>query len=82
MPRTWSVSAAQYKAAGHNPVPSYSDLVVKLTAIARKAPLLCGQWTEQGIRLPDAIHIGIAVDTENGLTCRSCATFFRSAFRS
>jgi pyruvate dehydrogenase E2 component (dihydrolipoamide acetyltransferase) len=50
------------------PVPSYQDLLVKLSAIAlQKHPLLAGQWTDQGIRLSDAIHIGIAVDTERGL---------------
>jgi len=54
--------------ASSGPVPSYTDLLVKLSAIAlQKHPLLAGRWTEQGIRLPQAIHIGIAVDTERGL---------------
>jgi len=58
----------QYKAANAEPIPSYTDLLVKLTAIAlEKHPLLAGRWTEDGIRLPQAIHIGIAVDTERGL---------------
>jgi len=49
-------------------VPSYTDLLVKLAAVAlTKHPLLSGQWTDDGIRLPAAIHIGIAVDTEGGL---------------
>lgn len=50
------------------PVPSYTDLFVKLSAVALRAhPLLTGRWTDAGIRLPDAIHIGIAVDTDAGL---------------
>jgi pyruvate dehydrogenase E2 component (dihydrolipoamide acetyltransferase) len=57
---------AQFKAAGV--VPSYTDLFVKLAAVAlAKHPLLTGQWADDGIRLPPAIHIGIAVDTEAGL---------------
>jgi pyruvate dehydrogenase E2 component (dihydrolipoamide acetyltransferase) len=51
-----------------DPVPSYTDLLVKLSAVAlQQHPLLGGQWTEEGIRLPEAIHIGIAVDTDRGL---------------
>jgi pyruvate dehydrogenase E2 component (dihydrolipoamide acetyltransferase) len=59
----------RYKAAATDgAVPSYTDLLVKLSAIAlQKLPLLAGQWTEEGIRLPHAIHIGIAVDTDRGL---------------
>jgi pyruvate dehydrogenase E2 component (dihydrolipoamide acetyltransferase) len=51
-----------------SPVPSYTDFLVKLTAAAlQKHPALTGQWTDDGIRLPDGVHIGIAVDTESGL---------------
>jgi pyruvate dehydrogenase E2 component (dihydrolipoamide acetyltransferase) len=56
----------QFKSSGV--VPSYTDHIVKLCAVAlQQHPLLAGQWTEEGIRLPDAIHIGIAVDTDDGL---------------
>jgi pyruvate dehydrogenase E2 component (dihydrolipoamide acetyltransferase) len=59
----------RYKTAGDtDPVPSYTDLLVKLSASAlQRHPLLSGQWTEEGIRLPQVINIGIAVDTDRGL---------------
>jgi pyruvate dehydrogenase E2 component (dihydrolipoamide acetyltransferase) len=58
---------SQVKAAG-GPIPSYTDLFVKLVAVTlAKHPLLAGRWTDEGIRLPQAIHIGIAVDTDAGL---------------
>jgi pyruvate dehydrogenase E2 component (dihydrolipoamide acetyltransferase) len=58
---------SQVKAAG-GPVPSYTDFIVKLAAGALgKHPLLAGRWTDEGIRLPQAIHIGIAVDADAGL---------------
>jgi pyruvate dehydrogenase E2 component (dihydrolipoyllysine-residue acetyltransferase) len=60
---------AQYKSATDGgPAPSYTDLLVKLATTAiQKHPALTGQWTDDGIRLPDGIHIGIAVDTDAGL---------------
>jgi pyruvate dehydrogenase E2 component (dihydrolipoamide acetyltransferase) len=58
---------SQVKAAG-GAVPSHTDLFVKLVAVTlARHPLLAGRWTDEGIRLPQAIHIGIAVDTEAGL---------------
>lgn len=59
----------QFRAAANGgPVPSYTDFLVKLAAVAlAKHPMLGAQWTDQGIRLPQAIHIGIAVDTDAGL---------------
>lgn len=59
----------QYKTvANEEPVPSYTDLLVKLSAAAlQRHPALTGQWTDDGIRMPDGIHIGIAVDTDAGL---------------
>ena len=58
----------KFKNASTDPVPSYTDILVKLSAIAlQQHPLLSGQWTDAGVRLPEAIHIGIAVDTEAGL---------------
>jgi pyruvate dehydrogenase E2 component (dihydrolipoamide acetyltransferase) len=50
------------------PGPSYTDILVKLAAVAlAKHPLLGARWTEEGIRLPKAVHVGIAVDTDAGL---------------
>ena len=50
------------------PAPSFSDIIVKLTAIAlSQHPLLGGRWEGDRIALPDAINIGIAVDTDSGL---------------
>lgn len=49
-------------------VPSFSDFVVKLTALAlRDHPALHGRWADDRIEVPDEAHIGIAVDTEAGL---------------
>jgi pyruvate dehydrogenase E2 component (dihydrolipoamide acetyltransferase) len=56
------------KAAGGEPVPSYTDLFVKLAAVAlRKHPQLAARWTDAGLVLPDRIDIGFAVDTDAGL---------------
>jgi pyruvate dehydrogenase E2 component (dihydrolipoamide acetyltransferase) len=58
----------QFKNASADVIPSFTDILVKLCAIAlRQHPLLSGQWTDAGIRLPEAIHVGIAVDTDAGL---------------
>jgi pyruvate dehydrogenase E2 component (dihydrolipoamide acetyltransferase) len=62
-------AAATKPGAGAKPlVPTYTDLIVKLTAAAlQQHPMLMAQWTDEGLFLPDGIHIGIAVDTEAGL---------------
>ena len=59
----------QLKSAGPGGlVPSFTDLFVKLAAGALvKHPLLGAQWTDRGIKQPEAIHVGIAVDTDAGL---------------
>jgi pyruvate dehydrogenase E2 component (dihydrolipoamide acetyltransferase) len=58
----------RFKSAGAGVVPSYTDLLVKLAGVAlTKHRVLAGRWTDDGIHLPSAIHIGIAVDTEAGL---------------
>jgi pyruvate dehydrogenase E2 component (dihydrolipoamide acetyltransferase) len=59
----------QLKAAGTDAiVPSYNDVIAKLVATAlRSHPMLAGRWDGDRILLPEAIHIGIAVDTEHGL---------------
>jgi pyruvate dehydrogenase E2 component (dihydrolipoamide acetyltransferase) len=49
-------------------VPSYSDLIVKLTATAlRQHPLLQAQWHDDGLFVPECIDIAIAVDSDAGL---------------
>jgi pyruvate dehydrogenase E2 component (dihydrolipoamide acetyltransferase) len=58
----------QFKAAGGDNVPSYTDFLVKLTAVAlAKHPLLNARWEGEQIVTPPDIHIGIAVDTDAGL---------------
>jgi pyruvate dehydrogenase E2 component (dihydrolipoamide acetyltransferase) len=61
----------QFKAAAASPddlVPSYTDLVLKLTAAAlRQHPLLQAQWRDDGLFVPDRIDMALAVDTEAGL---------------
>ena len=51
-------------------VPGYTDIVVKMTALAlREHPMLHARWPvgDDRMTLPDDVHIGIAVDTEVGL---------------
>lgn len=61
----------QFQAAAttaDDPVPSYTDFLVKLTAAAlQQHPLLNSQWTDDAIALHNGIHIGVAVDTDAGL---------------
>jgi pyruvate dehydrogenase E2 component (dihydrolipoamide acetyltransferase) len=55
-------------AGGDAPVPSYNDLFARLVAVAlREFPDLNASLTDGGIVRHDAVHIGIAVDTERGL---------------
>ncbi len=50
------------------PVPSYNDLLIKICATALEAhPQLNATWNETEIILHDAVHIGLAVDTAEGL---------------
>jgi pyruvate dehydrogenase E2 component (dihydrolipoamide acetyltransferase) len=49
-------------------VPSYNDLLIKLTAVAlQEHRLLNATWRGSEIFIPNAIHIGLAVDAEDGL---------------
>ncbi len=58
----------QFKATADALVPSYIDLIVKLTAVAlRQHPLLQAQWRDDGLFVPERIDIALAVDTEAGL---------------
>jgi pyruvate dehydrogenase E2 component (dihydrolipoamide acetyltransferase) len=48
--------------------PTYTDMVVKLVAIAvGEHPMITGQWRDDGILIPENINVAFAVDTENGL---------------
>jgi pyruvate dehydrogenase E2 component (dihydrolipoamide acetyltransferase) len=61
----------QFKASVGNEaatVPSYTDFLAKLLAIAlQRHPLLNSRWEGDHIQVEPGIHIGIAVDTEAGL---------------
>jgi pyruvate dehydrogenase E2 component (dihydrolipoamide acetyltransferase) len=55
-------------ATRNRPVPSYNDLLLKLTAMALgEHPLLNATWQGDEILLHSAIHLGLAVDTADGL---------------
>ena len=60
---------SKFKLAADNAiVPSFTDIIAKVAAGAlSQHPMLAGRWEGGRILLPDAIHIGIAVDTEHGL---------------
>jgi pyruvate dehydrogenase E2 component (dihydrolipoamide acetyltransferase) len=48
--------------------PSFTDLMVKITASAlRQHPLLQAQWRDDGLWFPNNTNIAVAVDTEAGL---------------
>ena len=61
----------QFKAASatnEQPVPSYTDILVKLVGFALQShPLLTSRWSEAGLRPTQRIDIGFAVDTDAGL---------------
>jgi pyruvate dehydrogenase E2 component (dihydrolipoamide acetyltransferase) len=50
------------------PVPSYTDILAKLVAMVLEShPALGGRWEADHIVLSEKAHIGIAVDTPEGL---------------
>ena len=56
------------KSAGCTTVPSYTDIVAKVVAdVLPSHPIIAGRWENDRIVLPEAKHIGVAVDTEYGL---------------
>ena len=61
----------QFQSVGGTAViPSYQDFITKLVAeVLMRHPLLAGRWDDDAIVLPgdDEIHIGMAVDTDDGL---------------
>ena len=57
----------QLRAAREVP-PSYTDLILKLTATALvRHPRLRAQWRDDGLFVPSAVHVAFAVDTDAGL---------------
>ncbi len=51
-----------------NPAPSYNDMLILLTAaVLKDHPMLNAQWADGRIVVSDAINIGFAVDTSDGL---------------
>jgi len=49
-------------------VPTYNDLLIKLTSVAlQEHPLLNARWSENEIVTFEETHIGVAVDSESGL---------------
>lgn len=50
------------------PVPSYNDIYLKLTAAAlQEHPTLNASWRDDGLILHRDVHIGFAVESEQGL---------------
>ncbi len=58
----------QLKAVEAVPVPSFNDMIIKITAGALEAhPKITGRWAGSSIQFPEAVHIGFAVETEEDL---------------
>ena len=61
----------QFKSTnGIHPIPSFQDIITKLVAeVLKEHMFLAGRWDEDVIVLPahHELHIGMAVDTEDGL---------------
>ena len=61
----------QFKSTnGTHPIPSFQDIIIKLIAeVLKEHMFLAGRWDEDAIVLPahHELHIGMAVDTEDGL---------------
>ncbi len=58
----------QLKRSGEGLIPSITDSFVKLVALAlQEHPMLNARWRDDSLELFDDVHIGIAVDTHQGL---------------
>ncbi len=58
----------QFAATKANVIPTVTAVLVKLTAIAlAKHELLNSRWEDDQIVVPEGVHMGIAVDTQQGL---------------
>ncbi len=56
------------QAAEHAEGPSFNDILMKIVAGAlRLHPMLAARWVSDQIEIPNALHIGFAVDSEHGL---------------
>lgn len=61
-------SREQLKRSGESLVPSITDAMVKLVANAlQRHPTLNARWRDDALELFDEVHIGVAVDTNEGL---------------
>jgi pyruvate dehydrogenase E2 component (dihydrolipoamide acetyltransferase) len=59
---------ARSDAGGAVPVPSYNDLLVRIVAVALgEHPDLNAAWSDGGVVRHEAVHVGLAVETERGL---------------
>lgn len=62
------VTALSKERKGLYPEASWNDWVLRATVLAlQEHPVLNSVWTEDGVVLQEPIHLGIAVDTEDGL---------------
>ena len=58
----------ELKSNGTTLIPSYNDLLAKLTVAALQAhPVVNSRWEGENLITSREIHLGMAVDTENGL---------------
>jgi pyruvate dehydrogenase E2 component (dihydrolipoamide acetyltransferase) len=58
----------QFRAMAGTILPTTTDFIVKLTALAlQEHPALNARWEDAGIVSSPEVHIGVAVDTEAGL---------------
>lgn len=58
----------KWKAAAGSEAPSYTDMLAKVAAQALAAhPEMNSRWSGDQLIVPSQVHIGLAVDTEQGL---------------
>ncbi len=58
----------ELKSSGATLIPSYNDMLAKLTVAALQAhPVINSRWEGENLITSRDIHLGMAVDTENGL---------------
>ena len=59
---------SELKSSGASVFPSYNDMLAKLTVAALQAhPVVNSRWEGENLINARDIHLGMAVDTENGL---------------
>lgn len=58
----------EIKSSGAAQIPSYNDMLAKLTVAALQAhPVVNSRWEGENLIASRDIHLGLAVDTDNGL---------------